>query len=256
MAPDLSLFDTGNPYYYLRIDRHSHFDRVIFGGNDHKTGQQTDTEVCYRRLEQTLLTILPAVTLEHRWSGQVIQTNDGLPFIGESTDRQFVATGFNGNGFTFATIAGVMARDAMLGRTNPWQDLFSIGRTKVRGGAWDYIKENVDFPYYYLADRVTAAKKQSVRTIKRGDGQILKLDGKRVACSRDEKGRLHKVSAVCPHMGCLVHWNGAEQTWDCPCHGSRFQATGEVLAGPAESPLASVEKPRKPRKTVKTRAET
>ena len=260
-APDLSLFDTGNPYYYLRIDRGSHdrgsqFDRVIFGGNDHKTGQQIDTEDCYRRLEQTLLRILPAVTLDHRWSGQVIQTNDGLPFIGESAERQFVATGFNGNGFTFATIAGVMARDAMLGRTNPWQDLFSINRTKVRGGAWDYLKENADFPYYFLADRMTAAKKQSTRTIKRGEGQILKLDGKRVACSRDEKGRLHKVSAICPHMGCLVRWNGAEQTWDCPCHGSRFHATGEVLAGPAETPLASPEAPRKPRKTAKTRAKT
>ena len=254
LAPDLSLFDTGNPYYYLRIDKGPAFDRVIFGGNDHKTGQQTDTEDSYRRLEETLLRFLPSVKLDHRWSGQVIQTNDGLPFIGESADRQFVATGFNGNGFTFATLAGLMARDAMLGRDNPWKELFSVDRTKIRGGAWDYFKENLDFPYYLVADRLTAAKRKSPRSIKRTEGAILKLDGKRVACSRDEKGQLHKVSAVCSHMGCLVRWNGGEQTWDCPCHGSRFLPTGEVLAGPAETPLQPIKQPRKARKASKPRA--
>src|SRR5262249_46541931 len=116
LEPDISLWDTSDPYYYLRIDAGREFDRVIFGGNDHKTGQETDTEGRYRRLEETLRRILPAAKVTHRWSGQVVQTNDGLPYIGESADRQFVATGFNGNGYTFATLAGMMARDAMLAR--------------------------------------------------------------------------------------------------------------------------------------------
>ncbi len=247
LVPDLSLWDTSDPYYYLRIDSGSEFDRVIFGGNDHKTGQQADTEACYQRLEETLLRILPRVKIDHRWSGQVIETNDGLPFIGESSDRQFVATGFNGNGYTFATIAGMMARDAMLQRENPWQELFSVDRKKIRGGAWDYIKENLDYPYYLIADRLVFPKRTAPRNIKRGEGEILKVDGQRVACSRDENGKLHKVSAVCTHLGCLVRWNSAEKTWDCPCHGSRFHPTGEVLSGPAETPLEPIKPPSKKR---------
>jgi glycine/D-amino acid oxidase-like deaminating enzyme/nitrite reductase/ring-hydroxylating ferredoxin subunit len=236
-VPDLSLWDTGNPYYYLRVDAGNDFDRIIFGGNDHKTGQETDTENCYDRLAQTLSRVLPNAKLDHRWSGQVVATNDGLPLIGETTDRQFVATGFNGNGITFGTLAGMMARDAVLKKENPWQGLFSVGRTKILGGGWEYVKQNMDFPYYFLADHMRRLKHATARAIKRGEGQILKIDGQRVACSRDARGRLLKVSAVCTHLGCLVRWNDAEKTWDCPCHGSRFLPEGEVLAGPAETPL-------------------
>jgi glycine/D-amino acid oxidase-like deaminating enzyme/nitrite reductase/ring-hydroxylating ferredoxin subunit len=254
-APDVSLWDTSDPYYFMRIDRGTESDRVIFGGKDHKTGQQVDTESCYDSLAKTLLQILPSAEIDHRWSGQVIQTNDGLPFIGESAERQFVATGFNGNGITFSTLGGMMARDAMLKHENPWQDLFSVDRKKIRGGAWDYIKENLDYPYYLLADRLAAPKHIAPRDLKRGQGAIIKLDGKKVACSRDLGGRVHKVSADCTHLGCLVRWNQAEQTWDCPCHGSRFRATGEVMAGPAESPLEPVESPRKKQPTRKSAAE-
>jgi glycine/D-amino acid oxidase-like deaminating enzyme/nitrite reductase/ring-hydroxylating ferredoxin subunit len=247
-VPDLSLWDTGDPYYYLRVDGGSEFDRVIFGGNDHKTGQETDNEGCYDRLEQTLSRVLPNVKLDHRWSGQVVSTNDGLPLIGESSDRQFVATGFNGNGITFGTLAGMMARDAMLKKENPWQGLFSVDRTKILGGAWEYLKQNVDYPFYFIADHMRGPKHATVRGIERGEGQILKVDGQRVACSRDASGRLHKVSAICTHLGCLVRWNGAEKTWDCPCHGSRFLPNGEVLAGPAETPLEPLASPkRKPK---------
>ncbi len=254
LVPDLSLWDTGDPYYYLRVDEGRGFDRVIFGGNDHKTGQRTDTEDCYQRLAATLRRILPSVSIDHRWSGQVIHTNDGLPFIGMSSERQFVATGFNGNGITFGTLAGMMARDAILGLQNPWQELFSIDRHKIRGGAWDYFKENLDFPYYLVADWI-APKRQVAGDIKPGEGAILKQDGKRVACSRDESGRLHEVSAICTHLGCLVRWNSAERTWDCPCHGSRFRPTGEVLAGPAEAPLEPINKASEIPTTVRAAAD-
>lgn len=254
LAPDVSLWDTSDPYYYLRIDAGRDFDRVIFGGQDHKTGQETDTEARYQKLEAILARILPAAKIDHRWSGQVIQTNDGLPFIGESSDRQFVATGFNGNGFTFATLAAMMARDAMLGRENPWQELFSVDRKKIRGGAWDYIKENLDYPRYLVGDWLARPKRMAPSDLERGEGQIIKLDGQRVACSRDENGQIHKVSAICTHLGCLVRWNGAEQTWDCPCHGSRFQPSGEVIAGPAESPLTPIDPPQESREKRKSSA--
>jgi glycine/D-amino acid oxidase-like deaminating enzyme/nitrite reductase/ring-hydroxylating ferredoxin subunit len=241
VVPCANFWDTGDPYHYLRIDRRSDHDYVIFGGEDHKTGQVSDTGACFAALEKTLKGFLPEVEVTHRWSGQVIETNDGLPFIGETSARQFAATGFSGNGMTFGTLAAMMARDAALGRANPWRDLFDVHRTKVRGGAWDYIKENKDYVYYLVRDRFAAPEGKSLRSLRRGQGRLLELNGQQIAAFRDERGVVTRRSAVCTHMGCFVHWNDAERTWDCPCHGSRFAPSGEVLAGPAESPLAEIE---------------
>jgi Rieske Fe-S protein len=213
---------------------------VIFGGEDHKTGQATDTPACYAALEASLTRLVPDIEVTHRWSGQVIETNDGLPYIGETSAHQFAATGFSGNGMTFGTLAGMMARDAALGRSNPWRDLFDIDRKTLRGGTWDYLKENKDYLYYLVRDRFAASEK-SLRAVPRGEGRLVELNGEQVAAYRDPKGVVTLRSAVCTHMGCHVAWNGAERTWDCPCHGSRFKPDGDVLAGPAESPLAEVE---------------
>jgi Rieske Fe-S protein len=128
----------------------------------------------------------------------------------------------------------------MLHRQNPWQELFSVERKMVPKGAWDYVKQKLDYPYYLVADRIARPTGIESEDLKRGEGQIVKIEGKRVACSRDEQGTLHRVSAICTHLGCLVRWNPAEMTWDCPCHGSRFTPDGKVLAGPAESPLEPV----------------
>lgn len=238
--PEVNLWDTSDPYYYLRVDNEADGERVIFGGNDHKTGQIDDTEDRYRRLEKTLSEVLPEAEVDHRWSGQVIETNDGLPLIGAESDHQFVATGFNGNGMTFGTVSAMIIRDAILGKQNPWAELFSVDRKKMRGGTWDYIKENIDFPYYLVVDRLTSATAETTDDVQPGQGQVITIDGEKVACSRDVNGNLHAVSPACTHLGCLVHWNPAERTWDCPCHGSRFMPSGQVVAGPAESPLASV----------------
>jgi len=243
--PEASFWDTSDPYYYLRIDRTPKGLYAIFGGQDHKTGQVKDYDHRFAELGKRLREIIPQAKIDRHWSGQVIETNDGLPYIGETAERQFVATGFAGNGMTFGALAAMMACDAVLGRKNPWQDIFCVNRKKARGGTWDYVIENLDFPYYLVRDRLKGSEARSPRDVKQGEGKVLIVDGKRVACSRDEKGKLTKVSAVCTHMGCIVHWNSAEKTWDCPCHGSRFQASGEVVAGPAESPLEEIKIPRK-----------
>jgi glycine/D-amino acid oxidase-like deaminating enzyme/nitrite reductase/ring-hydroxylating ferredoxin subunit len=235
--PSALLWDTSEPYYYLRIEPREGFDYAIFGGEDHKAGQAQDTEARFSRLEGMLGTILPQATVVDRWSGEVIETIDGLPFMGETSERQFVATGYSGNGMTFGTLAGMMARDAAIGRRGPWADLFDVGRTAVKAGAWDYVKENLDFPYYFVKDRLTRTEKNAPESVPAGEGRILKVDGERVAVYRDEHGAVTQLSPVCTHMGCIVHWNEAEKTWDCPCHGSRFHPTGEVLAGPATSRL-------------------
>ena len=236
-VPDVLLWDTADPYHYLRVEPFSRHDFVIFGGEDHKTGQADSTVNCYERLERKVRRLIPAIEITHHWSGQVIETADGLPYIGETAEHQFAATGFSGNGMTFGTLAGMMACDYVLGRKNPWRDLFDIGRKKILGAAWDYLKENKDYPYYLIRDRFAGAETRSLRTIRRGHGALVKQDGKSAAVYRDERGAVTKVSAVCTHMGCLVNWNEAERTWDCPCHGSRFETDGTVIAGPAEKPL-------------------
>jgi glycine/D-amino acid oxidase-like deaminating enzyme/nitrite reductase/ring-hydroxylating ferredoxin subunit len=240
---EADFWDTTEPYYYLRIDRGASSDYAIFGGLDHKTGQEENTEKRYQKLDKMLLKLIPGAKIDRHWTGQVIETNDGLPYMGETAQRQFVATGYSGTGMTFGTLGGLMACHAVLGKKNAWQNLFSVNRKKIRGGTWEYVTENVDYPYYMVRDRLKGSEVHSPRDVKRGDGKVLLVDGQRVACSRDEDGKLTAVSAICTHMGCVVHWNSAESTWDCPCHGSRFQATGEVIGGPAETPLDKVKLP-------------
>jgi glycine/D-amino acid oxidase-like deaminating enzyme/nitrite reductase/ring-hydroxylating ferredoxin subunit len=239
-VPEALFWDTADPYYYLRIDPKTDHDYAIFGGNDVKTGQEDNPELVFKRLEAKLTTFLPEAEVADRWLGQIIETNDGLPFIGESAGKQFVATGFCGNGFTLGTLSAVMARDRYLGKKNPWFDLFDVNRKKFHGGAWNYVRENLDYPYYMMRDRLETAGGTSLDDLKPGEGKILKLDGRKVAAYRDEKGKVFLRSSVCTHMGCIVRWNPADKTWDCPCHGSRFKPDGKVHAGPAESALGEV----------------
>jgi len=241
VVPDALWWDTADPYQFLRVDPQRDHDVVIFGGEDHKTGQHDDTEACYRRLEGQLSAIVPDVELTHRWSGQVIETPDGLPYIGRSADHQYSATGYAGNGLTFGTLAGIMISDALLGRSNPWSELFDPGRKALTRGLWDYVKENVDYPYYLIRDRFAGAEAKSLRAVRRGEGKVIDRKGAKVAAYRDAAGTVTLRSAICTHMGCVVGWNAAERTWDCPCHGSRFKPSGAVISGPAESPLPPAE---------------
>lgn len=237
--PEACYWDTSNPYYYLRVDRTTTAGYAIFGGQDHKTGQVSDPKSRYDDLEAQLKKLIPDAKTERRWSGQVVESHDGLPYMGETAERQFVATGFSGNGMTFGTLAAMMACDAVQKKENPWQELFAPERKKL-SSAWDYVTENFDYAYYLVRDRLAGAEAKSVDDVQPGDGKVLKINGKQVACSRDKNGKLHGVSAICTHMGCVVHWNNAATSWDCPCHGSRFSPTGEVISGPAETALPTI----------------
>lgn len=234
-APEALFWDTKDPYHYYRIDGDGH--RLILGGEDHKTGQIFDTEKCYENLERTLRRDFAKAKVKHRWSGQVVETPDGLPYIGEVGEHQLLATGYSGNGITLGTFAAMMIRDHITERPNAWRELFDPSR-KAFSSAWEYVRENADFPAYFLKEHLSPA---SADKPTRGSGEIVKMDGRKRAVYRDDKGKTTVLSPICPHMGCIVHWNSAEKTWDCPCHGSRFMATGELIAGPAEKGLEPVE---------------
>ena len=241
-AHEEALFwNTSSPYRYLRIDETDATTFAIAGGADHKTGQVTDPERCYKEVESWLASLAPEANVTAHWSGQVLETPDLLPIIGTVAERQFVATGFAGNGMTFGTLSAMIARDAITGVENPWQHLFDVDRSIVARGPWKYVSENIDYPYYLVRDRFAGASSRSLRTIRRNTGTVVEVAGRPVAAYRNEKGKLFTLSPVCTHLGCRVHWNDSDATWECPCHGSRFQPTGEVIAGPAERPLQPID---------------
>lgn len=236
--PEALYWDTHDPYEYLRIEEHDDHQYAIFGGSDEKTGQESDNEQVFSSLERRLHEVLPSASVERRWLGQVIETDDGLPFIGDNAPGEFIATGYAGNGYTLGTLSALMARDRYLGRSNPWFSLFDVARKPFHGGTWRYVQENVDYPYYFVRDRLRRPQADSPDSVGRDEGKIVHHQGRKAAAYRDPAGTLTLLAPQCTHMKCLVKWNNADRTWDCPCHGSRFHPTGEVLSGPAQAPLS------------------
>jgi Rieske Fe-S protein len=217
------------------------YDILIVGGEDHKTGQANDGDERFAKLEQwTRERFTQGGEVEFRWSGQVMEPSDGVAFIGRNPlddDNVFIATGDSGQGMTHGTIAGMLLTDLLQGRKNAWEDLYSPSRVTLRAVA-DYASENLNVAGQY-ADYVTAGEIKSVDELTPGQGAIMREGLSKLAVYRDEGGTVHKLSAVCPHLGCIVAWNSTEKTWDCPCHGSKYRADGRVYQGPANSDLSS-----------------
>jgi glycine/D-amino acid oxidase-like deaminating enzyme/nitrite reductase/ring-hydroxylating ferredoxin subunit len=238
-APEGLFWDDEDPYHYIRRQPTSRGDVVIIGGEDHKVGQEEDTEARYEALLDYARDRFDVRAVEYRWSAQTLEPVDGLPYIGRDigAGHVHVATGFSGTGMTFGTLSALILADAVLGRPNPWAALYDSGRLKPMTSAGTFLKENLDFPQYLVGDRLKRPKEHTAADVPRGEGRVLLVDGERVAVSRDDAGRAQAVSAVCTHMGCIVRWNDAERSWDCPCHGSRFDTAGHVLDGPASRNL-------------------
>lgn len=234
-------WDLDEPYHYIRTYEKDGVNHLIIGGEDHKTGHDVDTSVHFQRLEDWARARFEVDQVTHRWSGQVIEPVDGLPYIGRNalSDRVYVATGFSGTGLSMGTVAGMIVSDLILGLENPWVALYDAGRMKPLASIKNFISENIDYPSHLIGDRLTPAQAKGTDLLKEDDGAIVRVGGKKVAAYRDPGGELHLLSPVCSHMGCHVQWNKAEKSWDCPCHGARFAPTGKLLNGPAVSDLSA-----------------
>ena len=250
-VPKALYWDTADPYHYVRLQRvesgdangQAPYDLLIVGGEDHKTGQADDTEQRHERLAVWARERFPRLgEIEFTWAGQVMETIDGLAFIGRNPmdkENVFVVTGDSGMGMTHGTIAGILLTDLIMGRENPWAALYDP-RRKTLGAVGRYAKETLNMAAQFT-DWVTGGDVSSVAEIANDSGAVLRRGMSKVAAYRDERGTLHECSAVCPHLGCIVGWNPNEKTWDCPCHGSRFDKLGNVFSGPANTDLAAVE---------------
>ncbi len=238
-------YDTPDPYHYIRIQKQANdplHDWLIVGGEDHKTGQDDEILEKYERLDRWTRERFPQFKeVDFRWSGQVIEPVDSLAFIGRNPhdENVYIATGDSGNGLTHGTIAGLILPDLISKNFHPWAKLYDPAR-KTLQAAEEFAKENLNVAAQY-SEWVLPGEVDQVDQIPSGSGAIIREGLKKYAVYRDEQGNAHCYSAICPHLGCVVKWNQGEKSWDCPCHGSRFNVEGKVLNGPAISDLPSAQ---------------
>lgn len=241
-VPRILLWDNGDPYYYVRLvtpDADTDHEILVVGGADHKVGQDAHSQHRYDQIEAWVRARYPmAGAVDFRWSGTVMEPADGLGYLGRNpldSSNVYLISGDSGNGMSHCTVGAILVSDLIMGRKNAWEALYAPSRKATHGLA-EFVKEQANTLAQY-GDWLTGGEVDSVQEIAAGEGAILRDGTRKLAVYCDVDGELHALSAVCPHLGCIVSWNGAEKSWDCPCHGSRFDATGEVLHGPAHRAL-------------------
>lgn len=252
-------WDTGNmksewvtdPYHYVRLERYSDTDDLLIaGGEDHKTGQadkeKLEEQERYAKLERWTRKHFPGMReIVYQWSGQVMEPVDLMAFIGKNPGDKniYIATGDSGNGMTHGTIAGMLISDLIMKKDNPWEKLYDPSRITVKAAKY-FLQEVGNMSAQYL-DYFEAGDIKSIEELTPRQGAIVNMKGKKTAVYRDEMGVVHAYSAICPHMGCVLQWNGDEHSFDCPCHGSRFTCQGVVVNGPAVNDLQKIPLDRK-----------
>jgi glycine/D-amino acid oxidase-like deaminating enzyme/nitrite reductase/ring-hydroxylating ferredoxin subunit len=242
-------WDTEDPYHYVRIQhvtgKDSDYDLLIVGGEDHKTGQSDDWNQRYTQLETWARERFPMIEdIEYKWSGQVMEPADAVAFIGNNpadTPNVYIATGDSGMGMTHGTIAGILITDLIMNRESSWAPLYDPSRKSFRS-IGEFFKENINVAAQYAEGFLTEGEVGSAEEIGIEEGAIIGQGLNKVAVYRDKSGKTHELSAVCAHLGCIVRWNSLEKTWDCPCHGSRYDKYGQIINGPAKSDLKKMDR--------------
>ena len=240
--PDALIYDLQDPYHYVRTHTIEGQQLLLVGGLDHKTAHE-DAEKAFADLEKYIRKYYQVSAVKYQWSSQYYTPVDGLPYVGQmpfAADGVYCATGYNGNGMMLGSISGKILSDLALGKVNAYADLFSPSRLKPMDGFSEFVKENADVAYHFVADRINIHETDSLQRIKPGTGKVVEVDGEKIAAYRDENGVIHALSPVCTHAKCIVNWNSSERTWDCPCHGARYDIDGAVLTGPATKDLPKI----------------
>ncbi len=243
VIPDALFWDTAYPYHYTRLLETDKGLYLIVGGEDRDVGKEGNDEERYEALEQYCRERFGVKTFSHRWSGQINEPADMLPFIGESSHGKnvWMSTGYSGTGMTYGTLSALMLSDFALDRENEYASLYDPARKKLSAILENVVTKATVFPKRMI-EKVTHldVEAKSVDEVVEGEGKIVSTDGKKAAVARID-GKLCVLDPTCTHMGCTVAWNAAEKSWDCACHGSRFDIRGAVLNGPATAPLGEAE---------------
>ncbi|MFC7143081.1 FAD-dependent oxidoreductase [Halosimplex aquaticum] len=242
-APEGLYYDPEDPYFSVRS--HAGEDSlVLIGGQDHRTGHGGNTTDRYRKLEREARERFDIESIEYRWATQDYKSIDRVPFVGNAAPQTrdvYVATGFGGWGMTNGTVAGLLLADLICGRDNPWTDVYDPTRFEFGASKSDLLSHNKHAMKHLFEGYVESHPDLDLSGLAPGEAVVADDRDDPVAVYRDEDGEVHAVSAVCTHMGCLVSWNDGEESWDCPCHGSRFDVDGAVLDTPAVDDLDAVD---------------
>ena len=242
LAPGLYC-DTEEPYHYTRSYHGPEGDLLLIGGYDHKSGHVVDTDAHYQQLEDYARQHYGNIQVVNKWSGQYYKSADGLPYIGYSaySTHTLLATGYSGDGLVWGTVAARILSDLILEKENPYTKLYSAKRLNILASAKEVFKENMDAVMQLIGGIFKNAEELDLENITPGQGKIVSTGTKKLAVYRDDEGKYFAMSPICPHLGCHVQWNSSEKGWDCPCHGSRYDAKGKLLYGPAMHDLTQKE---------------
>jgi len=246
-VPPGLYWDTADPFHYVRLGtgRTSDERYLVVGGEDHRAGERDDGEKRFDALEEWARERFPVGTVAFRWSGQVMESADGVGLIGRDrldAANVYFSTGDSGQGMTHGTIAAMLIRDLIMGRDSPWTRLYDPTRFPIATS--EFFEDGREVLWHY-AEWFTGGDVDTFDAIEREDGAVMRQGPIKIAAYRNADGSLSQCSAICPHMGCIVQWNSTEQTWNCPCHGSQFDRHGNVTNGPARHSLSPVTTPRR-----------
>ncbi|EAW33543.1 oxidoreductase [Lyngbya sp. PCC 8106] len=236
--PQGMFIGVGQDYHSIRTTPHEGKTLLLIGGKGHKVGEADDTEVLYKQLADYAYSTFGVEEIAYRWSTQDMVSFDQLPYIGKLTpmnNHTYVATGFSLWGMSKSMMSAMILSDLILGKENPWANLYDSTRP-TPFVTQESIKKNLDVGMHWVGDRLKGLL-DSPEKVGIGEGKVVNVNGDQIGAYRDESGTLHQVSAVCTHLGCIVSWNPAEKSWDCPCHGARFNCEGEVIQAPAVKDL-------------------
>ncbi|SFJ29398.1 Glycine/D-amino acid oxidase [Halobacillus dabanensis] len=244
-VPDGMYLGIDTPAFSMRHTEVNGEKLAIIGGENHKTGKSENTEEHYKHLTEFAEEHFGVVDVPYKWSAQDLMTPDNIPFIGQSVTGRpnvYLATGFKKWGITNGMAAAVLLKDLITGKKNPYENLFDPTRSHLkREDSKNIIKEGLGDGAELVKSRLERGRKTDIEDLQNDEGAIVNVKGTRTGAYRNERGELHLVDSTCTHMKCGVEWNNAERSWDCPCHGSRFSVTGEVIEGPATKPLKKIE---------------
>lgn len=239
-VPDAMYYRPGNPYFSVRPEPTGDGATVLVGGQNHRTGHGGDSTERYRTLERQARERFDVESVDYRWSTQDFVSIDGVPFVGVHKpfgENAYVATGFGGWGMTNGVAAGRIIADSILDRGSPWEEVFRTSRLTIDGTLREFVSHNTKSARHLFEDYLRTREPAAVDQLARDEAQVVDSSDGPVGLYRDEDGEIHAVSAVCTHMNCVVNWNDAEKSWDCPCHGSRFDVDGTVIDTPALADL-------------------
>ncbi|MBZ9730630.1 FAD-dependent oxidoreductase [Salegentibacter sp. JZCK2] len=215
---------------------------VMAVGKSYKVGQSQNNSELLESLESYLKEKFSVKEITHFWGGQNYKPADLLPSIGRKSEgeNEFIATGFSTDGLIYGSLAGKIITDLITGNKNEFEEVFNPLRVNPVKSAKSFTKETLNVAKEFFKDHILGSSTEELQKLKIGEGKVMEIEGKKLAISRGDDESYRVVSANCTHLGCIVHWNDLEKSWDCPCHGSRFQPSGEVIEGPAMDDLFNV----------------